>query len=63
MVDPATFVLGGGIGSRPETLAATRRWLTVTEGESLQVRASTFGTRAAVAGALAAALESNRSKV
>ncbi|MFD1495380.1 ROK family protein [Streptosporangium lutulentum] len=63
IVDPATFVLGGGIGSRPETLAATRRWLTVTEGESLQVRASTFGTRAAVAGALAAALESNRSKV
>ncbi|MBF8189629.1 ROK family protein [Nonomuraea sp. K274] len=56
IVDPATFVLGGGIGSRPETLAATRRWLAVTEGESLQVRASTFGARAAVAGALAAAV-------
>ncbi|WP_146615501.1 ROK family protein [Nonomuraea aridisoli] len=56
IVDPATFVLGGGIGSRPETLAATRRWLAVTEGESLQVRASTFGPRAAVAGALAAAV-------
>ena len=56
IVDPATFVLGGGIGSRPETLAATRRWLTVTEGESLQVRTSTFGNRAALAGALAAAV-------
>ncbi|TDD48232.1 ROK family protein [Nonomuraea terrae] len=56
VVDPATFVLGGGIGSRPETLAATRRWLSVTEGKSLQVRASTFGPRAAVAGALAAAV-------
>lgn len=56
IVDPATFVLGGGIGSRPETLAATRRWLEVTEGESLQVRTSTFGNRAALAGALAAAV-------
>jgi predicted NBD/HSP70 family sugar kinase len=56
IVDPATFVLGGGIGSRPETLAATRRWLTVTEGESLQIKTSTFGNRAAVAGALAAAV-------
>lgn len=56
IVDPATFVLGGGIGSRPETLAATRRWLAVTEGESLQVRSSAFGERAAVAGALAAAV-------
>ncbi|SDU64706.1 Sugar kinase of the NBD/HSP70 family, may contain an N-terminal HTH domain [Jiangella alkaliphila] len=55
IVDPATFVLGGGIGSRPETLTATRRWLAVTEGESLQVRTSTFGNRAALAGALAAA--------
>jgi glucokinase len=56
IVDPATFVLGGGIGSRPETLAATRRWLARTEGESLQVRTSTFGNRAALAGALAAAV-------
>ncbi len=56
IVDPATFVLGGGVGSRPETLAATRRWLARTEGESLQVRASAFGERAAVAGALAAAV-------
>jgi glucokinase len=56
IVDPATFVLGGGVGSRPETLAATRRWLAVTEGESLQVRTSTFGNRAALAGALAAAV-------
>ncbi|WP_245765599.1 ROK family protein [Nonomuraea jiangxiensis] len=56
IVDPAVFVLGGGIGARPETLAATRRWLTVTEGASLQVRTSTFGARAAVAGALAAAV-------
>lgn len=55
IVDPATFVLGGGIGSRPETLAATRRWLAVTDGVSPQVRPSTFGPRAAVAGALAAA--------
>jgi predicted NBD/HSP70 family sugar kinase len=56
IVDPATFVLGGGIGSRPETLAATRRWLALTEGESVQVRTSTFGNRAALAGALAAAV-------
>ncbi|WP_246402328.1 ROK family protein [Jiangella mangrovi] len=60
IVDPATFVLGGGIGSRPEMLAATRRWLTVTEGESLQVRTSTFGNRAALAGALAAAVSTHR---
>lgn len=59
IVDPATFVLGGGIGSRPETLAATRRWLAVTEGESLQVRTSTFGNRAALAGALAAAVSAH----
>ncbi|WP_166345738.1 ROK family protein [Phytoactinopolyspora limicola] len=55
IVDPDVYVLGGGIGSRPETLAATRRWLTGLAGPAWRVRSSVLGPYATVAGALAVA--------
>ncbi|WP_162453045.1 ROK family protein [Phytoactinopolyspora mesophila] len=55
IVDPDTYVLGGGIGSRPETLAATLRWLEPVPGPDWRVHLSTLGPRATVAGALAIA--------
>lgn len=52
IVDPGRFVLGGGIGSRPELLAPIRSWLARLGRPELPVTISGLGSAAPVLGAL-----------
>ncbi|MRX42141.1 ROK family protein [Agromyces kandeliae] len=52
VVDPGRFVLGGGIGSRPELLAPVRTWLARLGRGDLPVTISELGGAAPVLGAL-----------
>ncbi|WP_400994773.1 ROK family protein [Agromyces sp. GXQ0307] len=52
IVDPGRFVLGGGIGSRPELLAPIRGWLARLGRPELPVTISELGGEAPVLGAL-----------
>ncbi|GAA1059140.1 ROK family protein [Agromyces bracchium] len=52
IVDPGRFVLGGGIGSRPELLAPIRDWLARLGRPDLPVTISELGGAAPVLGAL-----------
>jgi predicted NBD/HSP70 family sugar kinase len=57
VLDPDIFVLGGGIGSRPELLAPLRSWLARLGSPALDIRFSELGHRAPVIGAARLALE------
>lgn len=57
VLDPDVFVLGGGIGSRPELLAPLRSWLGRLGSPALDIRFSELGHRAPVIGAARLALE------
>jgi len=52
VIDPGRFVLGGGIGSRPELLTPVRRWLVRLGRGDLPVTISELGGEAPVLGAL-----------
>jgi glucokinase len=55
VLDPEVFVLGGGIGSRPDLLPLLERWLE-RYGVILDLRTSELGHRAPVLGAIQLAL-------
>lgn len=57
VLDPDVFVLGGGIGTRPELLAPLRAWLGRLGCPVLDIRFSELGHRAPVIGAARLALE------
>jgi predicted NBD/HSP70 family sugar kinase len=57
VVDPGLFVLGGGIGSRPELLEPLRHWLRLLGRPSLQVRPSALGAKAPILGAVRLAID------
>lgn len=56
VLDPAVFVLGGGIGTRKDLLPRVLRWLGRLGAPELDVRISELGSRAPVAGAVRLAL-------
>lgn len=56
LLDPELVVLGGGIGTRTELLDPVRRWLDRLTSRPPRLRTSALGNRAALVGALAAAL-------
>lgn len=57
VVNPEVFVLGGGIGSRPELLPLVRRWLARLGKPDLDVRISALGELAPVVGAIRLAID------
>ena len=57
VVDPSVVVLGGGIGSRPDVVAAVASELSRLGGGPVTLRRSLLGSRAAAVGALLAANE------
>lgn len=60
VVDPALFVLGGGIGSNPRLAPAVRSHLKTISPLSIEVATSPLGDRASVVGAVAAGLATAR---
>jgi glucokinase len=52
VLDPDLFILGGGIGSRPELLPLTLPWLERFGVQQLDVRTSQLGNSATVRGAI-----------
>jgi predicted NBD/HSP70 family sugar kinase len=52
LLDPGVVVLGGGLGTRPEIVAAVRRELDDVAPRPVRIRASVLGPRAATVGAL-----------
>lgn len=58
VVDPGLFVLGGGIGTRPELLGPIRRWLHRLGRGEIQLRISELGADAPIVGAVQLAIDS-----
>jgi len=58
VINPAAFVLGGGIGSQPEILTLVRPWLDRLGVSGLDVRQSQLAEAAPIVGAVRLAIES-----